>query len=599
MAEKQVFIGSVGPFIFDDLDSYSDGQSYIGVYSPDSPLKGTNVITSNLSTNVRIVASNASKELEEINDLSIWVKQGSGGISVVNDLDGTVTVNLPQDLTALGSPTFAGVNITGDYVFTSATHIIRADTVDASDSKRLVLTGGGVASSARGAVFQVIGNQFGAGLGGAIVADIGGEGDGRFFDVRVSGVSKVRVDPTGLLIAQSGIRSNGNVIINSLSPNTISENGLAIKDPASDQGIFFGQATSVGFIPVMIGKTLGDAGDHALAITGEITPANDTGSASIIRLNARRTDITTIASRNLFEILNNGSSRFLLSKDGSIYNISSVAVNAPLTPGSTLTIGGIADINPALGNAHRGVELVNPGSETTAFKTTFARFGAHSTDLADMLYNVYWTGTAWANDDDLKKSYFLRLHNTQGLEFYTSPAQATPSFTRRLQVTETVFTYNANNVWHAGNDGAGSGLDADLLDGIQGSSFARTDIAETFSSHVAISGILQPTKSVVINDDSAQVVENISAGGGGLMYLQFQFASTTRSALYTLHGTATAPQEIFDISNLVDGNDADSLSGITGLDGRATIASSSTNGDVYLENRLGAQVTFNYIIIGN
>ncbi len=39
-----------------------------------------------------------------------------------------------------------------------------------------------------------------------------------------------------------------------------------------------------------------------------------------------------------------------------------------------------------------------------------------------------------------------------------------------------------NTVWTSDNDGSGSGLDADLLDGVQGSNYARTDIGtETFN----------------------------------------------------------------------------------------------------------------------
>ncbi len=36
-------------------------------------------------------------------------------------------------------------------------------------------------------------------------------------------------------------------------------------------------------------------------------------------------------------------------------------------------------------------------------------------------------------------------------------------------------------IWHAGNDGAGSGLDADTVDGIQGSQFLRSDTGDAFS----------------------------------------------------------------------------------------------------------------------
>jgi len=40
-------------------------------------------------------------------------------------------------------------------------------------------------------------------------------------------------------------------------------------------------------------------------------------------------------------------------------------------------------------------------------------------------------------------------------------------------------TVNGNIVWHAGNDGAGSGLDADLLDGLSSASFAKDDGTST------------------------------------------------------------------------------------------------------------------------
>ena len=37
----------------------------------------------------------------------------------------------------------------------------------------------------------------------------------------------------------------------------------------------------------------------------------------------------------------------------------------------------------------------------------------------------------------------------------------------------------ASTIWHAGNDGSGSGLDADLLDGVQGSSYLRSDAVDS------------------------------------------------------------------------------------------------------------------------
>jgi hypothetical protein len=43
---------------------------------------------------------------------------------------------------------------------------------------------------------------------------------------------------------------------------------------------------------------------------------------------------------------------------------------------------------------------------------------------------------------------------------------------------------DGNIVWHAGNDGSGSGLDADLLDGLQSSSYLRSDADDGFSGNL-------------------------------------------------------------------------------------------------------------------
>ena len=49
-------------------------------------------------------------------------------------------------------------------------------------------------------------------------------------------------------------------------------------------------------------------------------------------------------------------------------------------------------------------------------------------------------------------------------------------------------TWRGNKVFHAGNDGAGSGLDADSVDGIAGSSLLRSDAADTASGDITFSG---------------------------------------------------------------------------------------------------------------
>jgi hypothetical protein len=68
---------------------------------------------------------------------------------------------------------------------------------------------------------------------------------------------------------------------------------------------------------------------------------------------------------------------------------------------------------------------------------------------------------------------------------------------------------NSNLVWHAGNDGSGSGLDADLLDGLHASSFVRRDTTNQF---------LKPYQEYGSSISNSTVPSSLVSdmGGGGL-----------------------------------------------------------------------------------
>ena len=56
--------------------------------------------------------------------------------------------------------------------------------------------------------------------------------------------------------------------------------------------------------------------------------------------------------------------------------------------------------------------------------------------------------------------------------------------TSGLNVTTGTARVGGNTVWHAGNDGSGSGLDADTLRGISGDNYLRKDIQQTMSANI-------------------------------------------------------------------------------------------------------------------
>lgn len=97
--------------------------------------------------------------------------------------------------------------------------------------------------------------------------------------------------------------------------------------------------------------------------------------------------------------------------------------------------------------------------------------------------------------------------------------------------TNGVFTYKGNTVWHAGNDGAGSGLDADLLDGVQGASFVRKDADSTVTSFLSVSQT--PTAGThVANKDyvDGQITALIGGAPGTLNTLQELAAAINNDA---------------------------------------------------------------------
>ena len=68
-------------------------------------------------------------------------------------------------------------------------------------------------------------------------------------------------------------------------------------------------------------------------------------------------------------------------------------------------------------------------------------------------------------------SLYLQAISANATKFATVQIEATDGGSK-LDLSADAITFNGNAMWHAGNDGSGSGLDADLLDGSHASAFA-------------------------------------------------------------------------------------------------------------------------------
>jgi hypothetical protein len=86
-----------------------------------------------------------------------------------------------------------------------------------------------------------------------------------------------------------------------------------------------------------------------------------------------------------------------------------------------------------------------------------------------MCHNAYQDQNGvdnWTQSFTTAKSVLLMLKYNDGLYYYEAPAG-------RASGTFSAFWGAGNKVWHAGNDGAGSTMDADTVDGIHGTALSK------------------------------------------------------------------------------------------------------------------------------
>ena len=145
------------------------------------------------------------------------------------------------------------------------------------------------------------------------------------------------------------------------------------------------------------------------------------------------------------------------------------------------------------GGSHKGIKVgntyINAINGDLIFQNNSAiRFGGDSWD-----YNV-WAGLKYVHSS---KIIYLGLADNSA--FTANNAQSGGKL--YLPGIDNIYTGNGTNiVWHKGNDGSGSGLDADLLDGIHANGlFTAFSNAGSQTTRITIGGI---TKDLKIDADT-------------------------------------------------------------------------------------------------
>lgn len=157
-------------------------------------------------------------------------------------------------------------------------------------------------------------------------------------------------------------------------------------------------------------------------------------------------------------------------------------------------------------------------SEVTSKPTTLAGYGitdAYTKTDADSRYvnvsgdtmtgslnfaNYIWNNVgdnAAIGDHNVAGHIGIKALNSAnpGISFYNNST----TNVGKLTVNGTTLQWNTSTIWHAGNDGSGSGLDADLLDGVHLGGLFTDFSTSNESTNITIGGV---TKSLKINADT-------------------------------------------------------------------------------------------------
>ncbi len=155
------------------------------------------------------------------------------------------------------------------------------------------------------------------------------------------------------------------------------------------------------------------------------------------------------------------------------------------------------------GNLSLHGNLLLTGDATTTNQDRTIQFTAFdkegTSDLSDVALIRHTTNTGGLSGSVL----LIQSHNdsNDGIAFNTN------NHNNNLKL-------NGNIIWNAGNDGSGTGLDADLLDGLHASSFIRSDFDDTASGNITFSGELTFNNHLSFPNDG----DGIFLNGGGRFY---------------------------------------------------------------------------------
>jgi len=239
-------------------------------------------------------------------------------------------------------------------------------------------------------------------------------------------------------------------------------------------------------------------------------------------------------------------------------------------------------------------EIINFNTATGTKPLRVSRLGSSSNQYCDIYIDDSYTNFKHVGDE-----------NGEGrFRFYGDPADA--SATVLLAFDMSTVTYKGNTVWHAGNDGSGSGLDADVLDGIGSGSFLRSDVDDTVNAYTTQITFPSNTNAATASGDQASLQVQQTTGNAdafmtfhvsGDFATYFGLDGTTNDLFVGGWSNGTNKYKIWHQNNdgAGSGLDADTLDGVQGSSYLRSDASDTFTGTLTVAGSLDVNGSADFV----
>lgn len=427
------------------------GSNGIGTFSDAGALATLDDITLSYVTDAGTLAGLSTLTLSYITDV--------GNLAALND----ITLSLVTDAGALAAKNtldYADAELTGLGVLATK------NTLDYADAE---LTGLGALAALNNITTSYV-TDAGALATADSVALGSAQVTGDLDDVS-DGATYKRVK--GTAITAAGLISMDAVVDGSyakVSASALNAGGLVLLDQVVTGTYGLVSATNISAGQIILSQVSGDLDDIADG-SGHAKVSSTIIASGLIQIGTGTKDTDLDGWHfNSSEIVgqSGGSDQVVLNTSGQIL----AGSNSVRLDENGLTLG------------EGETEVSEITWKNSAYSATVGRIWAFE-DLG-AVFNVDAGGTGIAKDGQLNLSAVTSSGTTGAAVSINSNGTIGMTATS-ITFGTTTPTVNGNAVWHAGNDGAGSGLDADLLDGVQLSAIlqAANNLSEIVSASTA------------------------------------------------------------------------------------------------------------------